>query len=162
MATKSEIANLKFSIAGSLTQSAIDGFVTAGFATGLVGDEGYGWQIESFDVELPAPPSPLVNFSQNFGFSRQSGMTAVPNLLDDNLLTMDNVLFRVLTSGAYVGKSKFNVPVTETVIIAETMVYAFYRTSGFSAVTTYNFRLNLQAVPLTIEQRLAILSSRLP
>jgi hypothetical protein len=156
------MANQVFTIQGKVATSVANTFTQLALPTGLTGLDTTAFRIKELIVEHP-----LLDTAPAFGNSQlqitRGTKAAVADYADTSLLVRLTRAYQA-SGAAYI--MQYN-PVDDLVpqsdiIIVETQLYLGVKTLGFVGVATFNYKMLLEEVKITADQRISILSSRLP
>jgi uncharacterized protein (DUF342 family) len=150
-----------FTIQGKLSTIANDTFIQIAIATGLTGTDNTAFRIKEFLIEHAVSPSAILNADSEVQLTRGT-KAALVDYSDTSLIVRDKKSVRGTTSGcAFVSPVTDLVPQSD-IIVVETQLFLAYKTTSYAALATMQYKILLEEIKISADQRISILSSRLP
>lgn len=148
-------------IQGLLTPGAADAFIQAAINTGLTGQDNTAFRIKEILLDYPSPIQGANIQTFDFQITRGS-KAALVNYSDTSLIIRDARATVTTTTGSmFVDRVKDFVPQGDLIIV-ESAIYLGFKTSAAGAVVSLGYKLVLEEIKVTADQRISILSARLP
>ena len=150
-----------FVLQGVVTASANDTYTQVAVNTGLTGLDKSAFRIKDLIIEHPAFQNALGNQKSEFQITRGS-KAAMVNYADSSLLIRDVRQMLLNTAGSFYADNVKELIPQGDIIIVETVIYVAMKTTLSGAIGTLQYKLLLEEINISADQRVQILSSRLP
>ena len=156
------MANQTFVVQGILSTTANDTFIQSIVTTGLTGQDNSAFRIKEMLVEHPQLPNVLAQVKSEWQLTRGS-KSAMVNYSDTSLI-LRGVKYQQLAGTGFgvVYDAQQDIIPQSDLIVVETQIYLGFKTTAFAALATVQYKLILEEIKISADQRIAILSSRLP
>jgi len=150
-----------FQVQGILNLSANDTYTQLAVTTGLTGTDNTAFRIKELLLEHPNLNTAAALVTSEVQLTRGS-KAALVDYSDTSLIIRDKR--GVVGSAAgwfFQDNTKDFIPQSDLIIV-ETQIFLGCKTTGTGAAAKYQFKILFEEIKISADQRIAILSSRLP
>jgi hypothetical protein len=148
-----------FTIRGILATTVNDTFIQTVITTGLTGQDNSAFRISEIQLEHPL-------LSANGSYSEmqltRGTKAAMANFSDNSLLFKDKRGVVFVTSGMSEQQLIADYVPQGDIVVVEQQIYLGFKTTAFGALATIGYSITLEPVTVTPDERITILSQRLP
>lgn len=149
-----------YTIQGVLSTTTNDTYIQSTLLTGLTGTDNTAFRIKELLLEHPTVVNGVSTASEmQLSRGTKASMSA---WTDTSLILRDKRAVQLTTSGAQFQDCVKDIVPQGDLIIVETQIFLGFKTTGFAALATLGYKLVLEEIKISADQRISILSSRLP
>jgi len=146
-------------IQNTLTTTTADTFIQATIGTGLTGSDTSAFRIKELIIEYPflAANNAVAEYQLTRG--TKVGMASWS---DTSLIFKNKRALSLTTSGAVLEELVVDFVPQGDLIIVEQQIYLGFKTTSTGGIATLGYKLVLEEIKISQDQRIGILSNRLP